>query len=97
MAELILTDTERDAELWTDCDDAALGALLRKKIAVLRTASAQMDRTVVTAAALLLCCNASEANADELRMDLCGVTQAGRPFGDWVVVATRKPPNTINR
>jgi hypothetical protein len=90
MANLILTEAEQQAALWTDLDDAALGALLRKKIAVLQTAAAQMDRTVTTAAALLLCCAASEAcEADRksLVMTFLGLTQDGRDFGDWEVVA----------
>lgn len=89
MAHLILTEAEQKAALWTDVDDAALGALLRKKIAVLQTASAQMDRTVTTAAALLLCCAAAEVEQGELSMTFDGVTQAGREFGDWEVVARR--------
>lgn len=90
MAELLLTQAEKEAALWTDLDDAALGALLRKKLAQLSTAAEQMDRTIATAAALLLCCNAAESGASELRMDLDDVTQAGRKFGDWLVVAARK-------
>jgi hypothetical protein len=96
MAQLILTDAEREAGLWTDCDDAALGALLRKQLALLQTAEAQLDKTRETAAALLLCCNAAEAGANELRSELFGVTQGGQEFGDWVVTATRKPTNPPN-
>lgn len=94
MAELILTDAEKSAELWTDIDDAALGALLRKKIIQLNTAAKQMDRTVTMAAALMLCCAAAEAGATELTVSLEGVTQAGRDFGDWQIVAVRKVPNS---
>ena len=90
MAELILTDDEKAAALWTDLDDKVLGAMLRKKIAFLQTAPAQMDKTVATAAGLLLCCEAGEANATEMRMDFDGVTQSGREFGDWLVLVTRK-------
>lgn len=93
MAELILTDAEKAAELWTDLDNAALGALLRKKLIVLKTAAEQMDRTFTMAAALLLCCDAAEAGATELTVSLESVTQAGRDFGDWQIVAVRKPPN----
>lgn len=89
MAELVLTTAERDAALWTDLDDAALGAIVRKKISVLQTAAAQMDRTTTLAAALLLCCAAAEADASEMTMDLSAVTQGGRDFGDWSVVASR--------
>ena len=90
MAELILTDAEKAAELWTDLDDAALGALMRKKLIQFKTAAEQMDRAVTLTSGLLLCCSASEAGATEITIDLDGVTQAGRPFGDWQIVAVRK-------
>lgn len=90
MAELNLTDAEKAAVLWTDMDDESLGRLLRKKLVFLATASAQMDRTVSTAAALVLCCDVAEANATEARMDFDGVTQGGRDFGDWQIVVTKR-------
>lgn len=89
MATLVLTPEEQAAALWTDLDDASLGAMLRKKIAFIQSASHQMDRTVSTAAALLLCCDAAEVKADEMTMRFDGVTQGGRPFGDWVVTVRR--------
>jgi hypothetical protein len=90
MAQLILTDAERAALLWTDLDDAALGALLRKKIAFLQTAAEQMDRTVAMAAGLLLCCAAAEQGASEMHTELEGVTQDGRDFGDWRVSVVKR-------
>lgn len=93
MAQLILTAAEKAAELWTDLDDQALGALLRKKLIVLKSAAEQMDRTVTTTAGLLLCCAAAEAGATELTVELEGVTQAGRDFGDWQIVVARKSSN----
>lgn len=89
MAQLILTQAEQAAALWTDCDDAALGALLRKKIHFLQTSAQQMDRTVAMAASLLMCCHAAELNANELSFNLDGVTQEGRDFGNWTVTVTR--------
>ena len=94
MAELILTEAEKAAELWTDLDDQALGALMRKKLIQFKTAAEQMDRAITTTAGLLLCCAAAEAGASEMTLSLDGVTQAGRDFGDWQIVAVRKPPNT---
>ena len=89
MAELILTDEEKAAALWSDLDDAALGKLVKKKVAFLTSAAEQLDRVTTFAAALLLCCGAAEQNAKELVIDLDGVTQAGREFGDWKVVVTK--------
>lgn len=89
MAQLLMSDEEKAAALWTDLDDESLGKLLRKTLTSLTTAAEQQDRLFAYAAGLLICCNAAEANANELRMTLDGVTQAGREFGDWTVVATR--------
>lgn len=89
MAQLILTDEEKAAELWTDLDDQALGALMRKKLIQFKTAAEQMDRAITTTCALLLACAASEAGATEMEVTIDGVTKAGREFGDWKVVAIR--------
>lgn len=91
MAQLILTEEEKAAALWSDLDDASLGRLLKKQIALITTSSAQLDRSVFFAAALLICCEAAECKASEAKFDIEGVTQAGRDFGDWTVIATRKP------
>jgi hypothetical protein len=90
VAELVLTDAEKCAELWSDLDDQSLGALMRKKLVGLKSAAEQMDRAVTMAAALLLCCSAAEAGASELSLSIDGVTQAGRDFGDWQVVVRKR-------
>lgn len=89
MAELILTDEEKAAALWSDLDDAAIGKLVKKNIATISTAAEQADRIVIQAAALLICCWAHECNATDVKFELGGVTQAGRDFGDWAVVVTK--------
>lgn len=92
MAELILTNEEKAAGLWSDLDDAALGKLLRKKICLLADAAAQLNETTTFAAAMLLCCAAAERNAGEIAFEIEGLTQAGRDFGDWKVVAVKTAP-----
>lgn len=92
MAELILTEEEKAAALWSDLDDAALGKLVKKKIALLTDAAAQLDRVTTFAAAMLLCCAASEQNASEIALEIDGLNQAGREFGDWKVVAVKMAP-----
>ncbi len=89
MAELILTEDEKAAALWSDLDDAALGRLVKRQIATITKAAEQMDRTTLFAAALLICCGAAEQNADKVEFDIDGVTQDGREFGDWKVVVTK--------
>lgn len=89
MAELILTDEERAAALWSDLDDAALGKLVKKKIAFLTDAAAQLDRVTAFAAGMLLCCAAAEQGSSEIALEIDGLTQAGREFGDWKIVAIK--------
>lgn len=89
MAELILTEEEKAAALWSDLDDAALGKLVKKKIATLTSAAEQLDRVTTFAAAMLLCCAAAEANAGELAFEIDGLMQGDRPFGDWRIVAVK--------
>ena len=87
MAQLILTDSEKAAALWSDCDDDTLGKLLRKSIAELQNAADQLGRTEDFTAALALCLNASERNstAEEIEIEIEG--QVGR----WLVTVQRKP------
>ena len=96
MAELILTEAEKAAALWSDLDDAALGKLVKKNMATITKAAEQMDRTTLFSAALLICCGAAEVNAGKAEFDIEGVTQDGRDFGDWTVVATKKTANAGN-
>ncbi len=95
MAELILTEAEKAAALWSDLDDSALGKLVKKKIALLETAAEQLDRVTMFSAAMLICCNAAEANAGTAEFDIDGLTQDGRDFGNWRVVATKVEPSNV--
>lgn len=92
MAELILTDEEKAAALWSDLDDESIGKLVRKKIAFLQSAANQMDRVITHAAAMLLCSAAAECGAAEMKLDLGGLTQDGQQFGDWTVLVTKNNP-----
>ncbi len=90
MAQLILTDQEKAAALWSDLDDAALGKLVKRRISFIQSAAEQMDRVTSFAAGMLICCAAAEAGSKEMRIDIQGLTQASREFGDWTVLATRE-------
>lgn len=89
MAELILTDEEKTAALWTDLSDEAVGKLVKARMAAIADAAKQSERMTTYAAALLLACSAAEVNAGKLTWNLDGVTQSGRDFGDWVVRVER--------
>lgn len=89
MADLILTDEEKAAALWTDLSDEALGRAVKARIARIADAATQSERMTTYAAALLLACSAAEMNAQKMTWNLEGVTQSGREFGDWVVRVER--------
>lgn len=63
MAELILNDEEKAAELWSDLDDAALGKLVKKQIYTIAKSADQLDRAALVSAAVLICCGAAEVEA----------------------------------
>ena len=96
MAELILTDDERAAKLWSDLDDAALGKVVKKKIAHLTGVAEQLDQITVSAAAILLCFAAIEQHASEIALEIGGLTQAGREFGNWKIVAMKTANAEVN-
>jgi hypothetical protein len=96
MAKLILTDEEKAALLWSDLDDAALGKLVKKKIALLTDASDQLDLVTIFTAAMLLCCAASERGASQIALEIDGLTQENREFGDWKVVAMKTANAKVN-
>jgi hypothetical protein len=95
MAELTLTDDEKKLALWSDLDDACLGKLVKKQISAITVAAEQMDRVTLFSAALLICCGAAECNADNVIYDIDCVTQDGRQFGDWTVIAIKKSSSSL--
>lgn len=90
MAELILTDAEKAAALWSDLDNAALGAIARKNIHSLESASAQANKIAAIGACLLLIGEAARSGAEEYELSLDGVTLRGFESGDWAVSVRRK-------
>ena len=90
MTELIMTEEERAAALWSDLDDASLGRLLKRHIIAIQTASKQLEKTSILAAALILCCETAAQGSVRGEFELEGVTEGDREFGDWVVTVTRK-------
>ena len=93
MAELILTDEEKAAALWSDLDDAALGKLVKRKIALITGAAAQLDQATTFAAALMLCLDARQQNSNEIVFEIEGLVKNGEEIGDWRVIATKTTPS----
>lgn len=93
MAELILTDEEKAAALWSDLDDAALGKLVKRKIALITDVAAQLDQVTTFSAAIMLCLAAHEANTTEVAFELDGLSRGEIKIGDWRVVAMKMTPS----
>jgi hypothetical protein len=93
VAELILTDEEKAAALWSDLDDAALGKLVKRKIALITDVAAQLDQVTTFSAAVMLCLAAHEANAKEAVFEIDGLARGELEIGDWRVVAMRITPS----
>lgn len=89
MATLHLTDEEKATALWRDLDDAALGRVVKHRMALLQASAQEREILSTTAAALHLVCQAAAARADEATLRLEGVTDSGRPIGSWQVIVRK--------
>ena len=85
MAELILTEEEKGT-LWSDLDDATLGKVVKKHISELTSASEQLERSTVIAAAIWMCAYIAENKKVGMSIDLEGVTDRDVDIGNWKVV-----------
>ena len=85
MAELILTEEEKGT-LWSDLDDATLGKVVKKHISALTSASEQLERSTVVAAAIWMCAYVAENKKVGMSIDLEGVTDRDVDIGNWKVV-----------
>lgn len=91
MAELILTDEEKAAALWSDLGDAALGKLIKRKIALITECSDQLDRITTVAAAMMLCLEARRSGANKAVFDIDGLTDGCVPVGNWRITVEQLP------
>jgi hypothetical protein len=87
--ELILTDDEKKANTWLELDDATLGKVTKAVALKLKNYNIKNDPMAFMAAALLLCNLAAEANADDLKQTIEGLTIQGKDFGNWLVTVKR--------
>ena len=89
MAEIILTSDEEKAGSWMQLDDASLGKVVKEGMLQLKKISQEQDKLFVMAAATILCCEASEANADILKLTNENLTRCGEDIGNWLVTIKR--------
>jgi len=90
MAELILTQEEKDAPNYIDWSDEALGKLVKKT--ALRVQDEEgMDSAFLITACKLLIDGALRKGSAESEFTLDGLTESnGDALGDWKIVVTRE-------
>ncbi len=91
MAKLILTDTEKEAKLWSDLDDASLGKVVKAQIFKMKNWSDERDKIALMSAATMICAMSAKVNADITTITLTGLTHVGKSIGDWKVTAKKVP------
>lgn len=84
MAELILTQEEKDAATYLEWSDEALGKAV-KKLALGINDHMGDHATATMACATNLACAAYDANAETLEVKLVGVTECDEARGNWKV------------
>lgn len=87
--KLLLTAAEKKANTWLELDNESVGKVCKATALNLKYAITEKDKIYVYSAALLICSLAAEANADELKQTLEGLTIHGKPFGDWQITAKK--------
>ena len=85
MAELILTQEEKDAINYLDIDDVALAKVVRK-VALDIQDHYGMDAMYMTIATKILMATCIKTNADQLNSTMYGVTDGSDSKSDWSVV-----------
>lgn len=84
MAQLIITDEERATASYLDWDDASIGRGV-KKIA-LKIEDIKGENAISwCAGAMALIARAIDSNAEQSTMTIEGLTDGGKPLGDWEV------------
>lgn len=86
MAELILTKEEENVETLLDWSDETLGKAVRQCAAFfLENDATEEESLFAVSCAHILCAAAAGANADDLTIDLEGVSYDGQTLGNWQV------------
>ena len=92
MAELILTQQEKEAISWLDLGDEALGKLCRSACLTMPKILEDTEdskRIWAVNAAMLLCNVACDANSEHTTFEFSGLTHGNKSNGDWRVDVTR--------
>lgn len=82
MAELILTDEEKQAASYLDWSDEALGKLVRSIAIDLKTDKASINASSL---AVLLVGFVAESGSNKASFKLGEVSHKGEVLGDWII------------
>lgn len=88
MAELILTQEEKDALSYLDWDDASLGRAV-KKLAVNTQIESDRKVVMVSSLAMALCGLMVETNAGTATYEFKGLAQGDKTLGDFIFTVQR--------
>lgn len=87
MAELIITDSERESATYLEWDDAALGKAC-KKIALILSDTRGEASMEITAACAFLVSRSIDAGSAETTIRLEGMRIADKQLGTWTISLT---------
>ena len=90
MADLILTEEEKNSPLWSDLDDESLGKLVKAQILNISTASRQAKRITIISTVTMLACMVAETNADNASFEVENVRNKTNDFGNWKITVKRR-------
>ena len=94
MAELILTDKEKETKSWLDLDDESLGKFVKANIFQVLTHAKGELAIFTLSCATALCAIAVEANADKLELTVDNLKNKTNDFGNWKVSIKRITTNS---
>lgn len=89
MAELILTEEEKQAPTWLELDDETIGKIVKATQLTIFNHQQETEKIHWFSAALILCSLAVEANADKYSQDIIGLTLHGKKLGDWNITVKK--------
>lgn len=89
MAELILTEEEKEFPLWTNLEDESLGKVVKAMMFSIKSASDEQGKMYLLSAAMMLCTATAETNGDSGTFTVEGLKNKTNDFGNWKVTVKR--------
>jgi hypothetical protein len=90
MAELILTEAEKQTNSWLDLDNESIGKVAKALSLRIKESDEKSERLHMMSAAIILVGIAQEANADRLKFTLEDIMVHGKNTGNWTVTIKKE-------